>query len=210
MRRPTLPLLAVLILVSVVIPACRDSNADDPPTTVPTAPPRNATSSTTTTVPSFEIPPVIDVPYIEKVMAAIDHVDGEATRYVAAKRQIDETFLGMYVSIYTDKYLDLVTQSWYEIAGDNFELLAAEPGDPKTSVVRVIRADGQCILIEAKRDYTAQLRTADPGGARYVALVPLPPERDADNVNPTPWIMSLDGRNDDGSEPKPEDVCLVR
>lgn len=202
--------LFVLAVVALVAPAaCRDGGTDEPRTTVPTAPTSAATTATTAV--SYEVPATIDVPYIEKVMTALDHVDGEATRYAAAQRQIDEKFLSMYVSIYTDKYFQLVKDSWLQIAGEDFVRLVVNPGDPKTTVERVIRADTGCILFQARRDYSSQLREAGEfDGARYVALIPLPAERNSERTNPTPWIMSLDGQNDDGSEPRVEDVCLVR
>lgn len=120
MRRPVLAVIALLVLA-----ACRDGKADEPRTTVPTAP-----STTTTTAVSYEVPATIDIPYIEKVMAALDRVDGEAARRAAAQRQLDEEFLNYYAAIYTSEYFDLVKQAWYEIAGRGFEDLVADPGDP--------------------------------------------------------------------------------
>ena len=196
--------LAVAVLLALA--ACRSGGAAEPRTTVPTA-----ASTTTTTAVSYDVPAVIDVPYIEKVMAALDHVDGEAARRAATQRKLDPEFFKYYSSIYTDRYFKLVQRAWLQIAGDKFKLLVASPGDPETTVERVIRADSQCIFFQAKRDYASQLLGPEGSQApRYVALVPLPPERNLGGTNPTPWIMSLDGRNVDGSEPKPEDECRVR
>lgn len=195
-----------VVLVLVTLAACRGSGADEPETTVPTA-----ASTTTTTAVSYAVPPTIDAAYIQKVMAALDHVDGDAARRAAQQKALDEQFLRMYVAIYTDKYFNFVKEAWYQIAGDGFKDLLANPGDPVTTVERVIRADPQCILFQAKRDYSAQLRGPDGSEPpRYVALVPLPADRNPTGLNPTPWIMSLDGRNVDGAEPHPEDVCHAR
>lgn len=200
MRRPVLAVIALLVLA-----ACRDGKADEPRTTVPTAP-----STTTTTAVSYEVPATIDIPYIEKVMAALDRVDGEAARRAAAQRQLDEEFLNYYAAIYTSEYFDLVKQAWYEIAGRGFEDLVADPGDPTTTVVKLIAASATCVLFQANRDFSASFREPDPpSGARYVALVPLPPDRDPGGRNPTPWIMNFDGDYKSGKEPTQEDACAV-
>lgn len=198
---------AVLLTSALAVSGCQGAGDDgDIRTTVPTAPP----TSTTTQV-SYKVPATIDVPYIEKVMAALDHVDGEAARRAAAQRRLDEEFFEHYVAIYTDKYFSLVQRAWLEIAGNGFGLLADAPGDPRTVVERVLVAKPNCVLFQAKRDYSSQLNGPDADvEPRYVALVPLPAQRNVGGRNPTPWIMSMDGRNSDGSAPKADEVCAER
>ncbi|HET7489456.1 MAG TPA: hypothetical protein VFJ85_16130 [Acidimicrobiales bacterium] len=198
MRRVTAVLLAVLATAS-----CRKGDVAEPETTVPTAP-----STTATTAVSYAVPAAIDTAYIQKVMAALDHVNGDAARRAASERALDGDFFQRFVSIYTDRYFKLVQRAWLQVAGDKFALLADAPRDPTTSVVRLITANPTCVFFEAKRDFSPMFREPDPpGGPRFVALLPLDPLRNPTGYNPTPWAMNFDGHFQSGAEPTPEAAC---
>ena len=197
------------MLLLLALAACRDSGGKEPDTTVPTAPSTSATTATTAL--SFEVPPTIDMAYIQKVMNALDHVEGDIARHVAAKRALDEEFGRYMVALYADgESLQLTQQLWSGIAADGFALLRAQPGDPKTTVKRLIAARPDCIVVQADRDFFAAFNKPDPAAsARYVGLIPLPPDRNLDRRNPTPWSIGFDGRFKDEHEPTPEEVCAA-
>lgn len=192
---------AVVVLVSLA--ACSNGKASEPRITVPTAP-----ATTTTTAVSYAVPATIDAPYIEKVMAALDHLDGEAARRAASQRKLDEEFLKYLVAIYNTKAFDLARQGWYELAGNDFKTLAPEPGDPRTIVERILSAGSDCVLFAADRSFAALFVDPDPPTPqRYIALTRLPADRDPGARNPTPWIMNFDGRFKDDHEPTSEEAC---
>src|SRR5215213_8584586 len=100
--------------------SCRSGGADEPASTVPTA----ATSSSTTssTRVSYDVPPTIDAPYIEKVMAALDHVSGEAARHLAHMRVVDEKFNRYLVAAYGGESFDLERRLWGEVLAEDLRL----------------------------------------------------------------------------------------
>ena len=107
-----LGLRLLLALAVTLLAACSSEDDAGPTATVPTAPPE-----TTTTTFSYAVPEKIDVAYVERVMEALDHLDGEASRRVAQMRRFDEEFFKYYVAIYNPKFFDLVQQGWFELGG---------------------------------------------------------------------------------------------
>lgn len=197
--------VSVVLVLLMVLAACRKPAPADPETTVPTAP-----ATTTTTAVSFAVPPTIDAAYIQKVMAALDHVEGDAVRRVLGEGRLDERFVKSLAAIYGPQAGDLAQQNWLKVAGGHFELLTSPPGDPATTVQRIVAAEPTCVVFAARRDFSAMFKKPDPPGPqRYIGLVPLPPERNPDGENPTPWIMSFDGNFTDGAQPTAEEACSL-
>ncbi|HEX2701538.1 MAG TPA: hypothetical protein VHM89_15165 [Acidimicrobiales bacterium] len=180
--------------------------ADEPKTTVPSAP--TSSSTTTTTTVTYEVPPTIDAPYIAKVMAALDHLSGEAARHLAHTRVVDEEFNRYLVAAYGGESFDLERRLWGEVLSDDLRLLRPEPGDPETAVERVLVAEPGCVIFQGNRDYFKVFNEPDaPGPPKFVGLVPIPPDRDIRHFNPTPWVITFDGRRSDGSQPSKDVAC---
>lgn len=193
-------------MAALALGGCRadGDDGDEPRTTVPTAP---ATTTSTTAV-SYDVPATIDEAYIEKVMAALDRVYGDAARYMAAKRAPDEEFLRYLGSAFGGDSFTLEQQVWGQVINDGFRLLRPSPGDAKTEVQRILMAEPSCILFEADRDFLAIFNEKGaPEPPRFVGLVPLPPGRDVSGHNPTPWLITFDGGFKDGGEPTREEAC---
>jgi len=194
------------MLALVVLTACRDSSAGEARTTVPTRPPTSSTTATTAV--SYDVPAVIDAVYVEKVMAALDHVEGEAVRRAAAQGRLDETFVRTLASIYGPEAAELTQQVWSAVAGNGFKMLARYPKDPRTKVLRMIVSERSCILAEIERDFSQVFTKPDPPSPRrFLALTPLPVDRNPGGQNPTPWTISFDGHFTDESEPGRGDAC---
>lgn len=163
--------------------------------------------STTTTVASYAVPDVIDAAYVGRVMQALDHVYGDAVRHLAQTRRVDEEFLKPLVAIHNPRIFGLVQDLWVKTQAHNFPFLSAAPADPLTRMDRLIRADRDCVLLEGDRDVTPLFTQEDATNHdRYVALVPLRPERNPDRINPTPWVINFVGQQSDGSAPP--DACV--
>ena len=196
------------MLLLLTLAACRDSGGKEPETTVPTAPSTSATTATTAL--SFEVPPTIDMAYVQKVMNALDHVFGDIARHVATKRALDNQFNEMMVVLFGGDSLRLSHELWAKVAEGDFQLLRPQPEDPRTAVKRILTATRDCVVLEAGRDFLPAFLNPDPPGhARYVGLVPLPRERNLGNLNPTTWLITFDGSYSDDHVPTPEEACDV-
>lgn len=199
---------AHVVLAALALASCRDGGAQEPRTTVPTAP--TTASTTSTTLASYEVPAVIDQAYIESVMAALDHVYGETARHIARERAADAQFAEYLVATFGGESFSLKQRLWGQVLNDDFRLLRTDPGDAKTTVERILVVDSGCILFQAGRDFFRIFNEPDPAGPpRFVGLVPLPPGRDVRHVNPTPWLITFDGRRSDGVDPTREEACTA-
>jgi hypothetical protein len=199
-------LLIVSLLVCLAAASCRGGGHGSAADTLPPA-----VGSTTTTAVSYAVPPVIDQAYVAKVMAALDHVYGEAVRHLAQTRQIDAQFLKYLVAIYTPHQFDLAEESWAKDAANGFPGLLATPGDPVTLVQRVLQADRNCVLASVTRTFQpTRSQPVNITPQRYVGLIPAPPNRDLDDLNPTPWAMAFDGFIADPAGAVPETPCDAR
>ncbi|MGQ0520824.1 MAG: hypothetical protein ACT4PX_06720, partial [Actinomycetota bacterium] len=90
----------VAVLLAMGLAACSgggDSSADP---TVPTA----ATTSSTP-APAIDVsvvPATIDEPYLNAVLAALDEIDGEATRIIVATKRFPPEAADLLNTIYSD------------------------------------------------------------------------------------------------------------
>lgn len=172
---------ARLLLAVALLGGCSGGRDDD------TLPPP-ATSSTSV---DYSVPAVIDVAYVEKVMAALDHVYGDAIRILAKERQISKEFLEHLAAIYTPDQFEFTQGIWVRDVSSGLSGLRRDPGDPKTHVQELMRAERACIVVRVDRDFSPINEPADKATPQeYVALVPASNEHP---LNPTPWILSFDG-----------------
>ncbi len=163
-----------------------------------TLPPR--VSTTASTVVDYSVPEVIDAAYVEKVMAALDHVYGDAIRILAHERKITQDFLERLGAIYGDRFFRIAQRSWGEEIHQGLATLAAVPGDPRTTVGQILSASQECIVAAVRRDFSP-IRAGEPASTpqRYIALVPR--NTSVKTVNPTPLILSYDGWTSSGDPP---------
>ena len=195
--------LAALALTASA--ACSPSSADKdsagPTATVATEPPR-----TTTTNP-YAVPAVIDVAYVNRVLAGLDAALGDVTRLIVTSRTIPPEAYDRLRSVYgTDHWLQLRIDSFQSDMRRNFAGYRPDPGNPATTVVDLITTKSSCIFARVKRDYTA----VGPGAStssdqNWIGLKPLEQVRDPKNHNQTRWSLIYDGFPPDRS--LPPDPC---
>lgn len=189
----------VVLVAALLLGACNGGGegSDD------TLPPRPSTTDTTAV--DYSVPEVIDVAYVEKVMAALDRVYGDAIRTLARERQITQAFLERLAAIYTPAEFKLAQDIWVRDVASGLDGLLPNPGDPTTAVNRLARAEPTCVVAAVKRSFAATRSRPDKETPPwYIALIP----RSAPSgLNPTPWIIAFDGFKDDGSEPR--DPCRL-
>lgn len=192
---------AAAVLILTALAGCTSSSGSTPDPTVPTAP---SQSSTTAATPDVSvIPPAIDEPYLNAVLAALDEVDGDATRAIYEAKRLTPEAADLLNAIYSDEALQLEADGWFASLADDLELkgIRPNPGDRRTVVDRVIAASPSCVWLEVRRDYSARNVERSPSRPEYVALQPIDRSNDPRRVNPTPWMITVDGFRADGTEP---------
>jgi hypothetical protein len=188
----------LLLLALLAVASCRDSGAAPPPTTTTTLlPETTVTQPATTTTLGFEVPAVIDVEYVQRVLETIYHLDGEATRRIYANKLPDADFNARLEAIYGDPMLSQAKRILGENAAEGFTRFANPPGDAVVRVVEVIQATPDCIVARANLDYRPQYNT--PIAAEPQAVIQLA-RADVIAYNPTGWGVVVAGSPDPGTD----------
>ena len=96
-RRTAIRAVLACILLAALA-ACSDSSSDkaSPAATVATEP------APTTTIDPYAVPPVIDVAYVNRVLAELDRVMGDVTRLVVRTRTIPPEAYDRLRALYPD------------------------------------------------------------------------------------------------------------
>ena len=201
--------LAVLTLLASA--ACSSSGADKGsaranPTLATDQPHVNPTLATvpapTTTTNPYAVPAAIDAAYVNRVLAGLDQVMGDAGRNLVRSRTITADVYDRLKSIYADNsLLQLVVDSVEEEIRKNLSGYKPNPGNRVTTVTRVVTAQSSCIFVRVQRDYSAMSPGAGTTDPQWVALRPLDQSRDPRQYNRTSWAMTFDGFTPDGSQP---------
>ncbi len=189
---------ALLGAACVVVAACSSPGHGQPLTTVPTA-------STTTTTPLGQVPAVIDIPYVQRVMDVLDHLTGEATRRFVAQRGPDTEFEADLSGIYGPPALDSVKATYGRYAAQP-ELggLRSSPGDPVASIHRLVGSSNRCIVFSGALDLGPILKNPPPPGSTegVFQLGPKTTGQDPSHFNPTPWVILAEGPPAAGTLPE--------
>ena len=180
--------------------ACTDKGDNTPDPTVPTA---VSTTPPTTQVGIDTIPEVIDAPYLNRVLAAIDSVDTSAIRVVVKTKGVPPEAAEIFNSIYSDEWFPNVVDAWIQALQRDSDLstLKRPLGDRHTTVERLITVTPNCIWMSVRRDYSDSDAKPRPPRTEFVALMPLDPANNPKNINPTAWMIITDGFRQDGTEP---------
>ena len=192
---------AVLVGVLSVV-GCSDRGDDA--TRGPTATVRNEPATTTSSVvPVDQVPAVIDVAYVQRVVDALDHVMGDAVRALVAAKAPDREFYERLRAVYLDPEFERVQASFGRSAANDLAGFSESPGDPITTVGRIITAAHDCIFAEVDRNLgpTHKGQPSPEERQTFLALGTRKPEHDPTSRNPTAWMIGFDGQNVDGSEP---------
>lgn len=179
-----------LLLLLLGVAACRDSGASLPTTTT-LLPDTTASLPPTTTAPGFEIPAVIDLPYVQRVLETIYHLDGEAKRYVYAKQVPDAEFNARLEAIFGGPALDESKRVIGQNAAERFVLYANPPGDARVTAVEIVQATQGCMIVRSHLDFRPVYREERP--PQPIAVIQL---RSAvvSPLNPTGWGVVFQGQ----------------
>jgi hypothetical protein len=189
-RAATLAAWAVLVALTACSEGQEDAAAGG--ATVPTA------AATTTTIDPYAVPAVIDVAYVNKILAVFEAVSGDAFRLYLRDRRITPEISDRIRALYgTGERYELEIR----ILEDEKETrLAAEPGNRISTVARLITAAPTCIFAEVVRDYRP-VGGKNSNSVAWIGLRPPAVFNDPARHNPTPWRYVVDGAMPDRSQP---------
>jgi hypothetical protein len=193
---------AMVVAATLLVAACSNgSDEGQQRTTVPTAP------AVTSTTNPYAVPDVIDVAYVNRVLAGLDAAQGDVLRHVTAVGQIDQETLKRMEAIYTESAFEQQMNFLIEATTNGFPGYRPVLGNRKSAVSELITNRPDCIFVRIDRDTSALALKPDPTlREQYVGLKPLKRERDPDFYNPTPWTTFWDGYMQDRS--RPPDPCV--
>ena len=187
----------VVVLAMLVGAACKgsDETANRPRATVPTTGP-----PTTTTAPAdpFAIPATIDEAYVERVLAELDRIDGDATRAIIANGDFVREATDALAAVYHEDELNAQLDLWNDEIRAGLTGYRRPPGNVHTEVTTLLASTRECVFAEVTRDYAETAEIAAPPRRSFVALRP---GSDPKGLNRTPWKISLTSVPADGSTP---------
>ena len=188
------------LLLASILASCDGNSGNDSEPTLPTVP-----STTTTTIDVTKVPPTIDVPYVQAVMNTLDQVTGDAVRVFVAQRGPNQEWYETFRALFDEPFFNSIERDFGTYAANGLRPLRSSPGNPSTTVKRIVDSSPTCIVAEADRTY-GSIYTTPPGRPEgFVQLRLKKPDRDPGSRNPTTWavVSDVDAR---GAQ-IPEDPC---
>lgn len=180
--------MRVWLILLLLVSGCKAaSSGDGGDTTTTTALPATTTSVAqppTTSATSFEVPAVIDLPYVQRVLKTIYHLDGEAARHVYAKKVPDAELNERLEALFGGPRLAEAERVLGQNAADGFVRFANPPGDAEVRAVEIIQATGTCMIIRADLDYGPQYSESRPPEPQAIIQMT---RADVLPFNPTGW-----------------------
>lgn len=183
-------------VLAAIVGACSSATTALPSPSIPTAPER-----TTTTSP-YAVPAVIDAAYVNRILAALDALQGDTIRWLAANKSTGSYVASRLRAIYDDTTYSEQTRNIARAAADGYRDIKPNPGNVVTTVTSLVVASSRCIFAKANWDATRTLNNPDPQlSVLWVGLVPQDKSRDPDGFNTTGWMYAYRGFRADHSQP---------
>jgi hypothetical protein len=200
-RRTAIP-AAVAAFALLACAACSGGAADrgsagaGATVTVATEP-----APTTTTNP-YAVPAVIDVAYVNRVLAGLDAAVGDVTRLIIRTKTISPEAFDRLKALYSNNELfQLVLELLQDQIRTGFTDFKSPPGNQSTVATQLVSAGSTCIFARVQRDFAAVTVSKNPASSQWVSLRPLDKSRDPNGYNPTTWGLIYDGFTKDRSQP---------
>ncbi|MGH9122606.1 MAG: hypothetical protein ACRDYC_11820 [Acidimicrobiales bacterium] len=154
-------------------------------------PPVTRASAPATTVDPDVVPPVVTPAYVNAVLAALNHIEGNAVRLEVATGTISPQEVADIRAIYNDPEFasrsQILSESLLQL-----DLSKPDPGDAVTTVVNLMTATPACIFAAVSTNLDAVTKAPTPPAAsEYAMLEPKTPGNDPQDLNPTPWAYAL-------------------
>ena len=156
-----------------------------------------APATTTTTTPLDQIPATIDVPYVQRVMDALDHLTGEAAREFVAQRGPTPKFEQIIEAVYTGQALQDTKDAFGRAAAQpDLTPFNSSPGDPVTTVQTILASIRGCVVFRAdSNDGPMLTRPPPPGTTETIYRINLlPTGTGKEQINQTGWWIVIAGQ----------------
>src|SRR3954454_18739726 len=108
----------------------RSAAASTPPTT-------EAPTTSTTLTPIDQVPAVVTVEYVQRVMDALDKVEGNLTRKLYADKLPSPEWRNGLMAIFDGKAFDDAEADYGRDAANSFDNFKNPPGDPRSEVQKL-------------------------------------------------------------------------
>jgi hypothetical protein len=182
--------LALGIAAMFAVAACSSGSHNASPTTISTSP---STAVDHSAAPNPDVvPPFITAAYVNAVLVVLNHVYGNATRDLRTSLAVSPMVKTDLRSIFNDPlYEQQVHAATLSLQGV-INNVRSQPGDLKTTVLRLIAASNTCIFAETKTDFSAAFIHPTPEPAsEYFELARKQSGDDPNHLNPTPWAFAV-------------------
>ena len=188
---------------SLLVGACggEDRASDGPTATVPRA---------TTTTDPYALPAVIDVAYVNRVLAGLDRAVGEVVRLVANSGSIPRDAIDRLRAIYVDQdQFQLELELLQSDLRKGLVGLRPNPGNRATNAVELLDVQANCVFARVDVDTSAVTEAPNPSfRTQWMAIVPNAPSPNSIVTNPTGWGVIYEGFEQNFTAP--EDPCAGR
>jgi len=176
-------------LWALLLGACAENPAEP---AIPSATVRTEPATTPTTKP-FAVPAVIDIAYMNRVLAWFDQAEGDVVRQVIAARTLTPESVAVLRAINASDGMFQVTLDAYQYTlRTGLGGFLPNPGNVKTVVVEMLSAKSTCVYVKVNRDPSAVARNPNPSlQTEWVALRRV--EFSPTSLNPTGWGYILNG-----------------
>jgi hypothetical protein len=170
---------------------CADKPAEPE---IPAATVRTAPATTATTNP-YAVPAVIDVAYVNRVLAWFDQFEGDVVRSIIASRSLSPDAVARLRAIHaSDGTFQVRLDSIQYTLRTGLDGFHPNPGNVRTVVTEMLSAKQSCVYVKVDRDASAVARNSNPSlRTQWVALRRLEPSADPNSYNATGWGYQLNG-----------------
>ena len=188
-----------MLAIALALVGCGGGDDEDA-----TPPPPIAEPSTQPPDP-YAVPAVIDAAYVNRVLEGLDAVMSDVFRRVINAKAIPTDVVDRVKAVYLHpEDMHFLLSGLQQNLATNFEDYRPVPGNRKSTVEQLIDASPSCVFVQASRDYSEQVTSADDDVRNvpsWIGLAPKDPAIDPARYNPTPWVISLEKLRSQGERP---------
>ena len=193
--------IVLFVAIAATVGACGGgSSKRTTGATVPATEATTVTSITATTAPasdpSYAVPAdatAIDAAYVDRVLAALNHVYGDIARRRLTSGQFVQSDLVPLRAIYNDPAFGQQAEALAKTESPPASELRSPMGDRKMTTKQILAAEPDCIALVVSYDFSEIRTNPPPVKDWYVTLEPHDPNTDPQHLNPTPWSFGYDG-----------------
>ena len=213
-------LLVALALASALASGCSSASpkpggtatlasgsAGSTTTTTTTTSTTSGQGATTTTTDPWAVPATITPAYVDRVLAELNHIDGNAFRSARQADSVTPTFLQLEAAIRAGAHeLQFQVKLAQQQVAQSFRGIRAVPGDRLMIATSLLPAPPMCVLASVNVSFgSITIGAPIKYPPWYVALVSSP----STATNPTHWRLADDGFEPGGGAPTPSFACAA-